>query len=476
LKNKSNINLVIYLIEEEYRRYTMRIRGIGIITVIVFILFYRPVLSQEKPDNDRPDAANEQTSPASQEMREKDPSKLWVDLSGLMYMEWAYFTGFNNSGGDEWNRVPRWGIDTTNYPSLIGSEPSNYSYQNSNTFRLQRAYLTLKKEIGDIFSVKVTTDIQPTGPDFLFLKYGFVQLYKEFSTPYGPIFVKAQGGKIATPVIGFTDWLSDLRWIGPNFLNGSKFVLNGKSFDNEADLGGLFSIGFFRLLRFEYTYTNGEGYLFDNSETYAGKAHTIMASVNPELFRLKELFINFYARWEDTNTNRVDTSNLESSPIGYVIKYSGIDKSSYWGVGAAWYSDLVKIGINFFLPQMTFSKTVFLPTTAAALWYAPGHTEHFYLIDSWVNFNLGAIVKPAPVLVVARYGYGKELKSLIGNERRTHETIVAGAGVGYQFSRYFRMVAYYEYIRYHEGTWFNDFAKKDPTPNNSVYVKAEVKY
>jgi hypothetical protein len=459
----------------------MRNRIFGLLVFIALIVWCAPVFSQDARTNDNPDAANEKAAQERKEMREKEPSKLWVDLSGLMYLEWAYFTGFNNKSGNEWGKVPRWGIDDTEYPTtLLGASPSDYSYKNSNTFRMQRAYLTLRKEIGDIFSVKVTTDIQPTGPDYLYLKYGFIQLYKEFVTPYGPLSVKAQGGKIATPVIGITDWLSDLRWIGESFLGGSRFVLNGNSFDNSADLGGLLSMGFFDLIRFEYTFTNGEGYLHDNDETYAGKAHTLMASINPGLYRLKELFINFYARWEDTNENKIDTNNFNSiTGLGYVIKYSGIDKRSYLGVGAAWYSEPVKIGVNFFLPQQRVSRSLYLPIVGPptpAMWYVPGHTLHFYLIDSWFNFNLGALIKPAPILLVARCGYGKELKSLVGNERQTHETLVIGAGLGWQFSRYFRLAAYYEQVRYHMGTWYNDFTKKDPATNNNVYVKAEVKY
>jgi hypothetical protein len=468
---------IIHLIEEGPWRYVMRNRIFGLFLFIALIVLCMPVFSQEAGQNGKPDASKQNEEQERQEMRQREPSKLWVDLSGLMYAQWGYFTGFNNSAGNAWSKVARWGIDDTAYPTLIGVAPTDYSYKNSNTFSLQRAYLTLRKEIGDIFSVKVTSDINTTGSnkgsDYLFLKYGFIQLYKEFVTPYGPLFVKAQGGKIATPVIGITDWLSDLRWIGESFLGGSRFVLNGKSFDNSADLGGLLSMGLFDLLKFEYTFTNGEGYLRDNDETYAGKAHTLMVSINPGYYRLKELFINFYGRWEDTNENNIDTSNLSDIPgMGYVIKYSGIDKRSYLGFGAAWHSEPVKIGVNFFLPQQRVSRSLYLPIigpSTPVMWYVPGHTLHFY-------FNLGALVKPATVLLIAKCGYGKELKNLLGNQRQSHETLVVGAGIGWQFSRYFRLAAYYEQVRYHMGTWYNDFTKKDPAANNNIYVKLEVKY
>jgi hypothetical protein len=125
------------------------------------------------------------------------------------------------------------------------------------------------------------------------------------------------------------------------------------------------------------------------------------------------------------------------------------------------------------MPQMQFSKTVFiLPITS----FASGHKEKFYLLDSWLNFNLGAVVRPAPILIVGRFAWGREKKSLIGNERQERDTLVAAGGAGYQFNQYFRMVLYYEYIKYHLGVVIGDFSKRDPTPNQNIYLKAEVKY
>ncbi len=444
----------------------MRLGILGIIISIFVFFLSQPLFSQA--ETEKPKAAEaEKTEP-----EEKDPSKLWVDLSGVMYFEWAYFTGFNGGDGSPWSKVAKWGIDDSNYPALSGVRPTNYSSSNNNTIRLQRAYITLRKDIGDLFSVKLTTDINPTTSDFIFLKYGFVQFLKEFFTPYGVIYVKLQAGKIATPVTGMTDWLSDLRWIGKNYLDQSNTVLNGKSFDNASDFGGLFSMGLFQFIRLEYTYTNGEGYRFDNSEAYAGKAHTVMVSVNPEFFRIKELFVNFYGRWEDVNKNRIDeTPSLPS--VSDPIKYGGIDGRQYYGVGAAWRSDLIKFGLNFFMPKMRFARTAFIfPITA----YAPNHTEKFYLIDSWLNFNLGAVVRTVPILIIGKCAYGTEMKSLIGNQRQQRTTIVAGAGLGWQFNQYFRLAAYYEYINRHLAAYITYFSKKDPTPNNNVYLKFEVKY
>jgi hypothetical protein len=99
----------------------------------------------------------------------------------------------------------------------------------------------------------------------------------------------------------------------------------------------------------------------------------------------------------------------------------------------------------------------------------------FLLIDSWINLNLGAVT-PAGILVVGRCSWGKEMKSLLGNDREGRETLLLGGGLGYQFNKYFRMVLYYETIRYSLMTKFHYFTKKDPAPNNNVYVKLEAKY
>jgi hypothetical protein len=446
-----------------------------IVAVIASLLVL--LLSSSIPAVSQENAEKKQTADADKDDKFlKDPSKLWVDLSVLMFLGWGYRTGFNYTGASDgfndsefktWGKVPRWGIDDSQFPTLLGFQPLNYSYKNNNTFQLERAYITIKKRIGEVFSAKITTDIDQNSRDFLYLKYGFVQFLKEFSTDLGPITLKAQLGKIATPVVGITDNLNDLRWLGPNYINNTKILLNGSSFDNSADLGGMVSLSLLKLVTMEYSITNGEGVKSDHNETYAGKSHTLLVSVNPGDF-LKELYVNFYGRWENTNKNKIVTD-----AAGVPTKYQGTDERNYIGCGAAWHSDLIKAGVNIFLPVMYFSKTIYVtPITG----YSPRHKDNFLLIDSWLNFNLGAVVPTAPVLLVGRCAWGREKKSLFSNGRQAHETILLGGGVGYQFSEYFRMVLYYEAIRYHVDYTLHDSTRKDPTPNNSVYIKTEVKF
>lgn len=453
----------------------MKHRVIGLAIAAAVILAAIPLAAQAP-------GGGEAAAPQNKE--EKDPSKLWVDLSGVMYLEWAYNTGYKYTGSGTWGKIPRWGIaaDYTKNPvALSGTFPTNYSSKNNHTFRMQRAYITLRKELGDYFSVRVTTDIDPKGSDYVFLKLGYVQFFKKFGTPQGSIDLKAQLGKIGTPVIGVTDLLSDLRWLGPNYLNNSKLILNGNSFDDSADLGGMVSLGILDLVRLEYSFTNGEGYKADNNESYGGKAHTLLVSINPVEY-LKEVHLNFYGRWEDTNKNELDLTPWQADPTAPPIKYSGVDSRSYLGCGIAWKTDLLKAGVNFFAPEKHYSKTSFIdprmnvkdfinPLTG----YASRHRQKFYLIDSWLHLNLGAIT-PAGVLVAGRCAYGKELKSMLSNQRQTRETLLMGGGVGYQFNKHFRMLLYYETIIFKMAAKFPDSSRRNPTPNNNVYLKLEAKY
>jgi hypothetical protein len=457
----------------------MRRSLVSLFLMAVVMAWCLPAFAQDKQDDKTADAKKEDKKEEKKLEKKDDPSKLFVDLSGVMYLEWVYNSGFKYSGSSKWYKVARWGINADDYfktfdpvaDPLQGVQPVNYSKKNNNTVRLQRVYLTLKKDLGDYFSVKITTDISPTGQDFIYLKYGFVQFFKEWGTQFGAISVKAQAGKIATPVIGITDSLSDLRWLGPNYLNNSKLMLNGSSFDDSADFGGEVALGLFKMVMLEYTLTSGEGYKSDDNEAYGGKAHTLLVSVNPVDY-IKELYVNFYGRWEDTQKNQIDVTNPKAP-----IKYSGINDRIYYGCGIAWKSDLIKAGMNFFAPEKHYSKTVYITgsTPAEFYGYSAAYRMRFLLIDSWINLNLGAVT-PAGILVIGRCSWGKEMKSLLANDREGRETLLLGGGLGYQFNKYFRMLLYYETIRYSLMSKLHYFTKKDPAPNNNVYIKLEAKY
>src|SRR5271157_6123118 len=102
----------------------MRLGILGIIIFVIALVFSPPLFSQDKAENKKTETAEAEKN----EQAEKEPSKLWVDLSGVMYFEWAYFTGFNSADGNNpWGKVARWGIDDTNLPTLSGIQPTDYS-------------------------------------------------------------------------------------------------------------------------------------------------------------------------------------------------------------------------------------------------------------------------------------------------------------------------------------------------------------
>ena len=87
-------------------------RIMGVLVSVAILSFTLPAFSQEKADKAKPDKDKQQAAEIDKkaEAEEKDPSKLYVDLSALVYMEWAYFTGFKYTGSSSWNKVARWGF------------------------------------------------------------------------------------------------------------------------------------------------------------------------------------------------------------------------------------------------------------------------------------------------------------------------------------------------------------------------------
>ncbi len=65
---------------------------------------------------------------------------------------------------------------------------------------------------------------------------------------------------------------------------------------------------------------------------------------------------------------------------------------------------------------------------------------------------------------------------MLANQRQSRETLLLGGGAGYQFNGNFRMMLYYETIRFKMAAKISDVTRRNPTPNNNVYVKFEAKY
>src|SRR5512138_3063934 len=121
-------------------------RIMGVLVAMAVLSFAIPAFSQDKAGQ-KPEKEKEQAAEPEKKNEEKDPSKLFVDLSALMYIEWAYFSGFKYTGSNNatWGKVGRWGfIDDTLYQSrlitgIVPVQPYKYKV-NENTFRMQRCY------------------------------------------------------------------------------------------------------------------------------------------------------------------------------------------------------------------------------------------------------------------------------------------------------------------------------------------------
>lgn len=402
---------------------------------------------------------------ASSTVNQQKPVPGIFELNGQLFLQWAYKSGFDNSAGNSWNRAYRWGINADYFPTLSAALPMNYREKNNNTFTVQRAFIMIRKQLNDIFSAKVTIDADPAAANNAFIRHAFIQAHYDF----GPVAIRGEIGKIATPVIGITDQLSDMRWVGKNALDNAKYYLNGRVFDTPADLGILYGMTILKMVNLQYTLTNGEG--FQKDEIYKAKAHTVMLSINPSIF-IKEVYANFYGRWEDTNRNEYQLSTAGVPTFAY----RGISGSSYLGFGVAWKSDIVRFGINCFFPEQVVARTVY-PFSLTDVYQLPmpRSRSHYILVDTWLNVDLGALT-PANVLLVGRCIFGREQKNFQVNLRRQHDTLLINAGVGYRVNKNLRFLLMYEHVYYWVQSRLTYPYQRDPTPNRNVYVKTEVQF
>jgi hypothetical protein len=371
-----------------------------------------------------------------------------LDIGVKIYMDWTMKWGqkdggsgapYGNatstgSGSGAFNRVVKGGNGATLTSSPFASG-QDYSQKNNNGFNISRAYLDVKYKINDILTARMTSDVDAavsgsadSNPALHFyLKYAYLDAKKDF----GPVWLSATGGMIETLMIGMIDKISDYRWIAQNYIDQSKNVLNGNSLDNSADLGVKVSFGVMKYLTLSGAFTNGSGYKANEANSY--KAVSYVAIVNP----MKEIHIYGFGRNEITN--KYDFTGKKT-------------KREYYGYGVAYMSDLVKIGFNHVFPYVT---TVGLDYGTGGLLGAaiagnsinayPLQRRGFMLLDSWLNFNLGAVVPEAPLLVNARFVYGLQRGTYQRNITdpelgKSRETFTYGLGLGWAFNKNFRIM------------------------------------
>ena len=364
--------------------------------------------NQGKKEMDKKEGVEEKKDDKKIEQAIKDIYRR-LDIGVKIYMDWTMKWGqkdggsgapYGNatstgSGSGAFNRVVKGGNGATLTSSPFASG-QDYSAKNNNGFNISRAYLDFKYKINDILTARLTSDVDAavsgssdSNPALhLYLKYAYLEAKKDF----GPVWLSATGGMIETPIIGMIDKISDYRWIAQNYIDQSKNALNGNSLDNSADLGVKVSFGVMKYLTLTGSFTNGSGYKANEANSY--KAVTYVATVNP----MKEIHIYGFGRNEITA--KYDFTGKKT-------------KKEYYGYGVAYVTDLIKIGFNHVFPYVTtvgldYGTNGLLGAAIAgnSIYAYPLQRRGFMLLDSWLNFNLGAVVPDAPLLVNARFVYG----------------------------------------------------------------------
>ncbi len=403
-----------------------------------------------------------------------------LDIGVKIYMDW----------------ISQWGHkdpSTFDKVGLAKKDPSSYQEKNNNSFRINRAYLDIRYKINDILAARLTTDVDgqvtPAADSnaafHIYLKYAYIEAKNDF----GPVWLSATGGLLETPVLGTIDKISDYRWISQNYIDQSKNII-GQSLDNSADLGVKVSFGVKKYLTLTGSFTNGGGYKKDESNSY--KALTYIAQVNP----IKNIHLLGFGRNEITD--KYDYTGKKA-------------KREYYGYGIVYSTDLIKIGATHSFPYIT---TVGLASkfnsaykwNGAELYCYPKLRRGYMIIDAFLNFNLGALVPEAPLLVTGRFVYGLQRKTTqkAYTDTEYHKervSLLYALGIGWKFNQNVRILLggelqryivkkpselryletrsagtnYYQAI-YNGASTYAFVPAKDPKDTKRVYIKAEISF
>ncbi len=366
----------------------------------------------------------------------QEAPKETVRVSGLMYLQWM-------------KEVER--------PS--GGE-------NRNGFDIQRMYLNFMYRIDDIWSTRATVDVGNDGGDGryqAFLKFGYVQAASDLG--FGRL--TFQFGLIGTSVLGFVDRVSDWRWLGSNYIDGSALVFHnqgtpgqlsgrnpifsedkGQSLDSSADLGAGLSLSVQNLVTLDIQVTNGEGFkktkeiTDSNDGNDDGKAYLAMLSVTP----FQGLALAGYYRYCITDDSRGSDNYI-----------------NYYGGTAAYQFQGVRVGATFLLARVSTMKEA--DTRAKVAKYR--------LIDAFLMANMKSLTG-VPLLIAGRYVMGATNYArgyAVSGQKA--EAAVWAAGLGWQFNDRVRAMAYYE----HQTSSSDDIPDADwNDPARNFWIKTEVSF
>ena len=476
----------------------MRRAIIAMATVFLMVTGGGILFAQDRDAAEKKGAAAPETEEQKKEEK-KDEKKIEetikeiykrLDIGVKVYMDWFAQWGQKDGAFD---RVAKGENGMTTRSTAL----SDISGKNYNAFRINRAYLDIRYKFLDWLGARLTTDVDAAvtpaadanAAFHIYLKYAYLEGKKDF----GPVKIAGTAGMIETPVVGLTDKISDYRWISRNYIDQSKNILNGQSLDNSADLGVKASIGLFKYVTLSASFTNGGGCKKDESNSY--KAITYLASITP----VRDLYINGFGRNEITD--KYDYTGKKA-------------KRAYYGYGIAYSIPMIKVGFNHVFPIIRTVGAASKFDSDWALYYSatdkreiyvyPVQNRYYMLFDAWFNFNLGALVEKAPLLVTGRFVYGLQrgtYQKMITDPEcgKQRTSMLYAAGLGWQFSRNIRILVGGELqkyfvkkdrlLRYAEGSKGTDYynatalgagdiyvGSREPHDSKRVYVKAEVSF
>jgi len=273
-------------------------------------------------------------------------------------------------------------------------------------YQIKRVYLIYKNKIDDVWSFRATTDVRNDGNRYiLYLKHAYFQ----GKWAFGAAKVSLRGGMIGTPNAGFMYSMSDYRWIDDTYLDQDQALLtNGNYAETSADLGFQLKVDI-SMVSITVANTNGEGFSGGDEVADSGKAWYGNVVVNP----IPNLYIIGMTRYEVESIENTDNATLDQSVY-------------YYGGGAAWKTDMLKIGAVYTMGERETDGTT---------------VNEMALMDAYLNLNLESVVG-MPVLVMANYAFGEDDKfddSKIQN---------LGIGAGYKFNKNIRCLVYYQQRMY----------------------------
>lgn len=362
----------------------------------------------------------------AQDAPKADEPKPVVDVSGVLYLDWAYY-----------NKTD--------------------SYQEgADNMRIQRAYLTFAKEIDKVWSAKVTldgvgladineyegedTDVVSDGQlneinaskktnNVMFLKNAYVQMKQSFD----PVTLTVQYGVVGTPIIGISDQMGGARWIYNTYMDKSKDIMDSTIDVSSADMGLKAEVSIMKMVSVTGMYSNGSTYKFTEDQQLSDKAYWGLLSITP----IKGLFINGYYHTRDVAVDAADA-----------------DEVTYYGGGLAWSDKSFKVGGNYVMGE----KSSDTATSEA----------DYTVYEIWANINLDEVVG-MPILIYGKYAAG-ETDYNDGKKKAEGNTIYAG--LGYQFNKSVQAMLLYQMSELEKTT---NAGVKTKTENDIVWAKMEVK-